>query len=196
MKKAFFTFTIISALTFSLFGFEKAEAATKHEVKTGDTLWLIGKKYGVSIKEIQSLNHKSGQLLYVGEKLQVPQSISDEDKDLLARIVHAEAKGEPYAGKVAVATVVLNRVKDDRFPDTIRDVIYQKQSGIYAFSPVENGSINDPADEEAKEAVQEALVYEGMGNDSVYFYNPVTAESDWIRTREVTLTIGRHTFAK
>ncbi|MDR0137003.1 cell wall hydrolase [Metabacillus idriensis] len=196
MKKAFFTFTIISALTLSLFGFEKAEAAAKHEVKTGDTLWLIGKKYGVSIKEIQSLNHKSGQLLYVGEKLEVPQSISDEDKDLLARIVHAEAKGEPYAGKVAVATVVLNRVKDDRFPDTIKDVIYQKQSGIYAFSPVENGSINEPADDEAKEAVQEALAYEGMGNDSVYFYNPVTAESDWIRTREVTLTIGKHTFAK
>ncbi len=196
MKKAFFTFTIISALTLSLFGFEKAEAATNHEVKTGDTLWLIGKKYGVSIKEIQSLNHKSGQLLYVGEKLQVPQSISDEDKDLMARIVHAEAKGEPYAGKVAVATVVLNRVKDDRFPDTIKDVIYQKQSGIYAFSPVKDGAINQPADEKAREAVQEALAYEDMGNDSVYFYNPVTAESDWIRTREVTLKIGKHTFAK
>jgi N-acetylmuramoyl-L-alanine amidase len=196
MKKALFTFTIISALTVSLFGFGKAEAATNHEVKSGDTLWLIGKKHGASIKNIKAINHKSGHLLYVGEKLQIPQSISDEDKELLARIVHAEAKGEPYAGKVAVATVILNRVKDERFPDTIKDVIYQKVSGIYAFSPVQNGTINEPADEEAKEAVQEALAYEGMGNDSVYFYNPKTAESDWIFTREVTMNIGNHTFAK
>ncbi|MEM5017800.1 cell wall hydrolase [Metabacillus indicus] len=195
MKKLAF-FTIISAMTVSLFGFEKAQAAEGHKVQHGDTLWLIGKKHGVSVKDIESLNHKSGHLLYVGEELQIPQSISDKEKDLLARIVHAEAKGEPYAGKVAVATVVLNRVEDERFPDTVTDVIYQKVSGIYAFSPVENGAINEPADEESKEAVQEALAYQGMDNEAVYFYNPVTAESDWIRSREITLTIGDHVFAK
>ncbi|RBN36035.1 peptidoglycan-binding protein, partial [Priestia megaterium] len=59
------------------------------------------------------------------ETLTIPNSISESDKELLARLVQAEAKGEPYAGKVAVATVVLNRVDSDSFPNSIHDVIYQ-----------------------------------------------------------------------
>jgi len=84
-------------------------------------------------------------------------SISEKEKDLLARLVSVEAKGEPYAGKVAVATVVLNRVAHNDFPDTVTDVIYQKTShGSYAFTPVQNGMINQSADAESKKAVNEA----------------------------------------
>ncbi|MGM7720094.1 cell wall hydrolase [Metabacillus sp. Hm71] len=174
----------------------KANAATTHQVQTGDTLWLIGKKYGVSVKSLKSVNQKSSDLLYAGEKLTIPQSITAEERDLLARLVHAEAKGEPYAGKVAVASVVLNRVDSSLFPNDIKSVIYQVDQGYYAFTPVQNGTINQPADAEAKEAVQEALAFRGMGNGSLYFYNPVTAKSPWITTREVTVTIGKHRFAK
>ncbi|WP_102347734.1 cell wall hydrolase [Bacillus sp. Marseille-P3661] len=126
----------------------------------------------------------------VVEKDNAP-TISSEEKKLLARLVHAEAEGEPYAGKVAVATVVLNRVEHKQFPDTIKEVIYEKN----AFAPVKNGSINEPADQEALEAVQDALTKQERNKEVVYFYNPETATSDWIFEREVIKKIGNHVFA-
>ena len=119
-------------------------------------------------------------------------SISNEEKDLLERLVEAEAKGESYEGKVAVATVVLNRVESSQFPDSITKVINQKN----AFSPVQNGEINKPASSEAKQAVEEALTRKDRLLDSIYFYNPEIATDDWIRTRDVVKTIGNHVFAK
>lgn len=107
-----------------------------------------------------------------------------------------KARGEPYAGKVAVATVVLNRVDSSLFPNTVNGVIYQKDQGYYAFSPVKNGAINQSADNSAKEAVKEALAFRGMGKGSLYFYNPKTAKGTWITSREVTTVIGNHRFAK
>ncbi|MFC3885442.1 cell wall hydrolase [Bacillus songklensis] len=123
-------------------------------------------------------------------------SISNKEKDLFARLVEAEAKGEPYKGKVAVATVVLNRVDSPQFPDTVTDVINQVVGGAYAFSPVQNGEINKPASDEAKRAVDEALTRKDRLNDCIYFYNPEIATDDWIRTRNVVKTIGNHVFAK
>ena len=200
MKKTILKLVAVSTLALSLVAItapqSKASAATTHQVTAGDTLWLIGKKHGVPVKTLMSVNKKSSHLLLVGEKLTIPESLSSADRDLLARLVHAEAKGEPYAGKVAVATVVLNRVDSSLFPNNVKDVIYQNVQGAYAFTPVQNGTINQPADAEAKEAVKEALAYRGMGHKSLYFYNPKTAKSDWIKTRKVTLTIGNHRFAR
>ena len=76
-------------------------------------------------------------------------SISEEEKDLFARLVEAEAKGESYEGKVAVATVVLNRVDSPEFPNSITGVINEVVGKAYAFSPVQNGEINKPASDEA-----------------------------------------------
>ncbi|MBM6619548.1 cell wall hydrolase [Bacillus suaedaesalsae] len=117
--------------------------------------------------------------------------MTTDEKQLLARLVHAEAEGEPYAGKVAVAEVVLNRVEHEQFPDTVKEVIYEKN----AFEPVQNNSIQQPADQEAVEAVDEALQKEDKVNDALFFYNPKTAESDWIRDRKVIKKIGNHAFA-
>lgn len=173
-----------------------ADAATVHTVKRGDTLWKIAKQYGVPLKQLKQKNRK-GDLLYPGETLIIPNAgITAAEKELLARLVHAEAKGEPYAGKVAVATVVLNRVDHPDFPDTIREVIYERSGGHYAFTPVANGTINEPADREAYRAVEEALAFRGLGNGSLYFYNPKTAKSNWLRSRPVTVVIGNHVFAK
>lgn len=116
--------------------------------------------------------------------------IKEEEVKLLARLVHAEAKGEPYEGKVAVAEVVLNRVENEQFPDSVKEVIYQKN----AFQPVQNGAINKPAGKEAIKAVEDALENENK-IDSLYFYNPDTATSQWIFTRDVVKTIGKHAFA-
>ncbi len=189
---------VLTSLCFSAFLFAKeANAfAMTHEVKRGETLWTISKQYGVSLIELKNLNHKNNDLLFPGEKLLIPSTISWSDKDLLARLVHAEAQGEPFAGKVAVATVVLNRVDNPNFPNTIKEVIYERSGGYYAFTPVENGTINEPADRESYRAVEEALAFRGLGNGSLFFYNPKTAKSNWLRSKQVTVVIGNHVFAK
>jgi N-acetylmuramoyl-L-alanine amidase len=120
----------------------------------------------------------------------VPQ-LTKEEKELLARLVHAEAKGEPFKGKVAVAEVVLNRVEDGQFPDTVKDVIYQKRQ----FDPVANGEINKPAGNEAKEAVEEAIAPDEKVTEALFFYNPDIAKDTWIRTRPVIEKIGDHNFS-
>jgi N-acetylmuramoyl-L-alanine amidase len=123
-------------------------------------------------------------------------SITNEEKDLFARLVEAEAKGESYEGKVAVATVVLNRVDSPEFPNTVTEVINEVVGDAYAFSPVQNGEINKSASDEAIQAVEEALTRQDTLNDSVYFYNPEIATDTWITTREVVKTVGNHVFAK
>jgi N-acetylmuramoyl-L-alanine amidase len=123
-------------------------------------------------------------------------SVSPEEKDLFARLVEAEAKGESYEGKVAVATVVLNRVESPEFPNTVTGVIKEVVGDSYAFSPVQNGEINNQASDEAKQAVEEALTRQDRLNDCIYFYNPEIATDDWIRSRTVVKTIGNHVFAK
>lgn len=173
-----------------------ADAASSYTVQPGDSLWKISNKYGVSLSSLQKINNRYSNLLYPGETLTIPTTISNSDIDLMAQLVHAEAKGEMYAGKVAVATVILNRVDHSEFPNTVKSVIYQKSNGYYAFSPVQNGTIYQPADAEAKRAVYEALAFRGQGQGSLFFFNPNTATSSWIFSREVTVIIGNHRFAR
>lgn len=195
MKKRLATLTALVSL--SLFTLNGAVEAATHQVNRGETYWGIANKYGVSLIELKNANNKTSNLLYPGQKLTIPASaVSAADQDLLARLVHAEAKGEPYAGKVAVATVVLNRVASPDFPNSVRGVVYEKSNGYYAFTPVKNGAINKPADAESKKAVKEALAFRGKGKGSLFFFNPKTAVSKWVFSREVTVTIGNHRFAK
>jgi N-acetylmuramoyl-L-alanine amidase len=184
-------------LSLSLFSGNQSEAAAStHSVKSGETYWKIASMYGVSATSLMKLNN-TNSMIYPGQKLAIPNStISDADKELIARLVHAEAVGEPYAGKVAVATVILNRVASPDFPNTVKGVVYEKSNGYYAFTPVQNGEINKPADAASRKAVNEALAFKGQGKGSVFFYNPKTAKSKWILSRETTITIGNHKFAK
>jgi N-acetylmuramoyl-L-alanine amidase len=164
-----------------------------YEAKKGDSLFNIAVRFGISEVELKQANFKKTDHLEPGEKLIIPEKkITDHEQDLLARLVHAEAKGEPYAGKVAVALVVLNRVKSEKFPDTIKEVIYEERQ----FEPVENGSIHEPAGEESKKAVKEAIALEGQDDGSLFFFNPDKTNSKWLRTRTVTAVIGNHRFAK
>ena len=121
-------------------------------------------------------------------------STRSNETELLARIVHAEAKGEPYLGQIAVASVVLNRVDSPDFPNTLAGVIYQPG----AFEPVMNGTINQdvPKDATARKAAQEALNGYDPTGGCLYFYNPATAESKWIWSKQIVKTIGKHNFAK
>ena len=119
-------------------------------------------------------------------------SSSSSDLNLLARLVYAEARGEPYTGQVAVAAVVLNRVKNSSFPNTIAGVIYQ--SG--AFSVVADGQINLTPNSTAKKAAQDALNGWDPSYGAVYYFNPATATNKWIWSRPMTVTIGNHRFCK
>ena len=113
------------------------------------------------------------------------------DHRLLAKCVHAEARGEPYKGQVAVAAVVLNRVASSSFPNTVSGVIYQ--SG--AFSCVDNGSINNTPDASCIRAALDALNGWDPTGGCLYYYNPKTAADKWIFSRTVQTVIGRHSFA-
>ena len=119
-------------------------------------------------------------------------SNSSTDLNLLARLVYGEARGEPYTGQVAVAAVVLNRVKSSSFPNSISGVIYQ--SG--AFSVVNDGQINLTPNETARKAAQDAINGWDPTYGAIYYFNPNTATNKWIWSRPVTVVIGRHRFCK
>ena len=118
-------------------------------------------------------------------------SYNESETYLLGRLVHGEARGEPYVGKVAVAAVVLNRVKSPSFPNTISGVIYQ--SG--AFDAVSDGQINLTPDEDSLRAARDALNGWDPTGGCLYYYNPATATNGWIWSRTVQLSIGKHNFA-
>ncbi len=115
---------------------------------------------------------------------------SGGDVALLARLISAEARGEPYTGQVAVGAVVLNRVEHPSFPDTISGVIYQ--SG--AFSCLQDGQFNEPVADSAYKAAREALAGADPTGGAIYYFNPETATSAWIWSRPFIMTIGKHRF--
>lgn len=114
------------------------------------------------------------------------------DVNLLARLVYGEARGEPYNGQVAVAAVVLNRVKNSNFPNTLSGVIYQKG----AFSIVDDGQINLTPNQTAKNAAQDAINGWDPSGGAIYYFNPAKTTNKWIWSRPLILTIGRHRFCK
>ena len=118
-------------------------------------------------------------------------STSSNDLYLLAKCVYAEARGESYTGQVAVAAVILNRVKSASFPNTIAGVIYQP----YAFTAVSDGQINLEPNQTAYNAARDALNGWDPTYGAIYYYNPSTATSKWIYSRKTTVTIGKHVFA-
>ena len=109
---------------------------------------------------------------------------------LLASAIYGEARGEPYEGQVAVGAVILNRVEDPRFPDTIYEVIYQ--SG--AFDAVRDGQINLLPNATALQAAQDALAGADPTGGALYYWNPATATSSWIWSVPITYRIGNHVF--
>ncbi len=119
-------------------------------------------------------------------------SNNSSNVNLLARAIYGEARGEPYAGQVAVGAVILNRVKSSKFPNTIAGVIYQ--SG--AFDAVSDGQINLNPDSTSKKAAQDALNGWDPSYGAIYYFNPSTATNKWIWSRPLTVTIGKHRFCK
>jgi len=120
------------------------------------------------------------------------QNSSVSEVQLLARAINGEARGEPYEGQVAIGAVILNRVKDPNFPNTIAGVIYQPG----AFTAVDDGQINIPIDNNSSvvKAAQDALDGWDPTNGALYYWNPDTATSSWIWSRKIVKKIGKHNF--
>ena len=112
------------------------------------------------------------------------------DIDLLARLISAEARGEPYIGQVAVGAVVLNRIKHPSFPNTLSGVIYQPG----AFSCLDDGQFYEPVADSAYKAAQDAINGWDPSGGAIYYFNPATATSSWIWSRPLIVTIGKHRF--
>ena len=109
---------------------------------------------------------------------------------LLARIISAEARGEPYTGQVAVGAVILNRIEHPSFPDTLSGVIYQNG----AFTAITDGQFNQPISDSAYRAARDALNGWDPTGGCIYYYNPAKTSNKFIRSRPVVITIGSHRF--
>ncbi|MCI3923848.1 spore cortex-lytic enzyme [Paenibacillus sp. TRM 82003] len=115
---------------------------------------------------------------------------SASELKILERTVHGEARGEPYVGQVAVAAVVLNRIDNPAFPNTISGVVFQPR----AFTAVDDGQIWLEPNESAAKAVRDALNGWDPSDGALYYFNPITATSKWIWTRPQIKQIGKHIF--
>lgn len=193
---------------------EAASSYTYYQVKKGDTLSKIAKQYHTTVASLKSLNSLKTDTIRIGAKLKVPAaakrpalasagkkaiSLTAADRKLLAQLVQAETgSSEPFAGKVEVALVVLNRTTHPEFPKTVRGVIYQKTKSGYAFVPVKTGKLTriQPTKQDY-EAVDKALaLFPNDRRGSLYFYNPKITKDKWMLSRPVTIRIGHHVFAK
>ncbi len=116
---------------------------------------------------------------------------SSADVYLLAKTIYAEGRGEPYTGQVAIAAVVLNRVRSSEFPNTVSGVVYQK----HAFTAVADGQINLTPNDTAMRAARDAINGWDPTGGALYYYNPAIATSAWIFDRQTVTVIGKHVFA-
>ena len=163
-----------------IYGSQTVSAVKKFQKKNGLTVDGIAGTQTLKAMGITSSSSSSSS------------SNNSSNVNLLARVVYGEARGEPYTGQVAVAAVVLNRVKSSKFPNTIAGVIYQ--SG--AFDAVSDGQINLNPDSTSKKAAQDALNGWDPSYGAIYYFNPSTATNKWIWSRPLTVTIGKHRFCK
>ncbi len=180
--------------------------SNSYTVRPGDTLYLIGQNYGLSAEQIRAANGLSGDYIYPGQSLRIPNYSgsqtptasrgrvpeNNENLDLLARLIYGEARGEPYSGQVAVAAVALNRVQDHRFPNTLTGVIYD----LDAFTCVNDGQFYLTPDTTAYQAAREALRGYDPTGGALYFWNAAKVPgSQWVWSRTIITTIGSHVFA-
>lgn len=197
---------------------EEAEASSQtHTVSWGESLWKISNWYNVSLQDLRAANNIWDNLIYPGQTLVIPTqpsadnnttissnsstgtsssswrrlNVSSYERDLMARVVYSEARGESYEGQVAVASVVINRVLDNRWPNNVEGVIFEP----WAFTPVHDGQFWLPPNQTAYNAVDDALKGWDPSYGATFFYNPITATSSWIFTRTTITQIGSHVFA-
>lgn len=174
-------------------GYYKGNVDGIYGSQTVAAVKLFQRKNGLVVDGIAGKNTLAAMGIFSSSSSSSSSSNSNSSNvNLLSRLVYGEARGEPYSGQVAVAAVVLNRVKSSSFPNTVSGVIYQ--SG--AFDVVSDGQINLTPDSTAKKAAQDAINGWDPSYGAIYYFNPSTATNKWIWSRPMTVTIGKHRFCK
>ncbi|HZX21847.1 MAG TPA: cell wall hydrolase, partial [Clostridia bacterium] len=172
------------------------------------TLFLIAQKFGISVGYLMGLNGLYSDMIYENQVLKINDTASSptyqvasrgsarsDDLYWLSRIIHSEAGGESYLGKVAVGNVIINRVNSSLFPNTIKDVVFDRQNGYTQFSPVSDGSIYNTPGAESVRAAGESLAGSRPVGNALYFLNPRDSSNFWIvNNRKYMTTIGLHDF--
>lgn len=175
-------------------GYYKGSVDGIYGSQTVSAVKYFQRKNGLSVDGIAGKNTLAAMGIYSssGNSSSSSSNSNSSNLNLLSRLVYGEARGEPYSGQVAVAAVVLNRVKSSSFPNTVAGVIYQ--SG--AFDIVSDGQINLTPNSTAIKAAQDAINGWDPSYGALYYFNPNTATSSWIWSRPMTVTIGNHRFCK
>ncbi len=215
MKKRFIK--VLSVILSIMFAFQSSVFALSKRGSTGSEVrqiqeklirWgylsgtadgIYGAKTEAAVKRFQKNNGLTpdgiagpATLRKIGISTNTTGAQSNNSTYLLAMLISGEARGETYEGQVAVGAVVLNRVKHSSFPNSIAGVIYQ--SG--AFTAVDDGQINMSPTDSCMRAAKDALNGWDPSGGAIYYYNPVTATNQWIRSRPIIKRIGKHVFCK
>ncbi len=171
-----------------VFGAGTKAAVIAFQKKNGLTAdGVVGKSTYQALGMTDSYNALAGSANVSGGA----NGFSSADVYLLAKTIHAEGRGEPYTGQVAIGAVILNRVRHPEFPNTVSGVVYQK----HAFTAVSDGQINLTPNETAMRAARDALNGWDPTGGAIYYYNPAVATSAWIFDRQTVTVIGKHVFA-
>lgn len=186
MKKNIATFIIL--LSLSLFSLSTCVLAT--DLSTVD---INNLSKDIAATE-DTTNYIQDEVINVFSSGQKSLYITQSDVGLMAKLVYAESRGEPFEGKVGVASVVLNRVLDSNFPNSIREVIFQTN----AFSCVQQNDIIAYPDQDCYDAVYSAISGNDPTHEALYFYNPAISTCSWMKQTEKDdlKTIGQHVFFK
>ncbi|MGB8451175.1 MAG: LysM peptidoglycan-binding domain-containing protein [Anaerocolumna sp.] len=184
-----------------------------YKVKKGDTLYSIAKKNKVTLASLRHANSKWNNSVKPGQKLILPAANSStkakktsasskdvitytqNELDLLARLITAEATGQPYDAMVGVGAVAVNRVQNPEWPSTITKVINQVAGGYYQFTPVKNGYIKKPASKTALKAAKAALNGSDPSNGAMFYFDD-TSTNAWLWSKPVTARYGIMVFVK
>ena len=199
-------------------------SAKIYTVKKGDTLNKIAKANKISLANLRKANNKYNDTLKIGQKLILPGikatakttavakttatsakveaasskaviKYTQKEKDLLARLITAEATGQPYKAMVAIGGVVVNRVQSKEWPDTITAVINDVPGGYYQFTPVKNGYIKKPASDIAIKAAGEALLGADPSKGAMFYFDD-SSTNDWLWAKPQTAKFGNMVFVK
>jgi N-acetylmuramoyl-L-alanine amidase len=196
-------------------------AAWSYPAKPGDSLWVLSERNGTGVKPMKDLVVPAGDFPRVDRaKDQVQQTVTQAapqvkrsatvatsgrwsrptsripytagDVDMLAHLIQAEAGGEPYAGQVAVAAVVINRIQSGKFPTSVYGVVFEQD----AFEPVSNGTYWNPPSDTAYKAAYDALNGWDPSGGAVFFFAPAKTSQAFMWGRPQTTWIGDHIFAR
>jgi N-acetylmuramoyl-L-alanine amidase len=157
--------------------------------QTASAVRLFQKKNGLTVDGVAGRETLTALGLSAGAAAAAG---SDSDLYLLARMISAESRGEPYIGQVAVGAVILNRVKHPSFPNTVAGVLYQPG----AFTALTDGQFDREPEEQCRRAARDAMNGWDPSGGAIYYYNPAKSTSAWIFSRETIAVIGNHVFAK